>query len=108
MKYFIFFILMLFISIRSIGQTQHIPGPAAKAYFQEAQKKYVKFVGNKDSMVIVLRLLDKALKEDNLFYNAWASKIAFQCQLDEYVPAYQTVKKMAAPSSIRPATMPMA
>ena len=103
MKHFILLPISLLVVFLCQGQVvQHQPSPAAKAYFQQAQTKYVKYLGKKDSMAIVFNLLDKAIKADNLYYDAWASKIAFQCQLDEFAPAYTTTQKMVAlfPSDI--------
>lgn len=92
MKHIVFYILFLSVTLGVKGQVK--PGSKANAYYVEAMNRYTRCVGDKDSMIMVFNLLDKAIKENDHFFQAYSEIVAIHCQLEQYNPACKTMVKM--------------
>ncbi len=79
----------------SFGQSgKHRPDPVAKIYLDSATAKYNRSGGELVLLKEVGDLVDKALKKDTLFMDAWVNKITLQNQLGQSDAALKTTRKM--------------
>jgi tetratricopeptide (TPR) repeat protein len=79
----------------SFGQaSKHRPDPVAKSYLDSATAKYNRSGGDIVLLKEVGDLVDKAIKKDSLFMDAWVNKITLQNQLGQKDAALKTTRKM--------------
>ncbi len=87
----VFFItLFVFSSILCHGQHQHEVPNEAKTLYKIAHDDYAPTASTSDRMSEVIKLLDKAIAIDSQYYEAWAAKLGYQCQLHWFELAIAT------------------
>jgi tetratricopeptide (TPR) repeat protein len=95
MKYFGLLLIYLSAFYYSDARAQtHIPKPKAKAMEDSAISKYQRSAGEPEKMKEVFKLLDNAVKEDNLYREGWINKMTLECQVDQFETALRTLKRM--------------
>lgn len=94
MKHLLIFLICINSCFHCEAQSPHVPNPKAKLINDKAINTYTGYSTNHDSIVSVIRQLDKALKIDSNYYNAWTNKLGFQCQIGQYENALETAKRM--------------
>ena len=90
MKSCFIFLFAMIASVQSRAQYDHVPNAVAKQLNDIAVSKYLKYNTTPDSIVAAIKLLDKAVSADSLYYSAWTSKLGYECQLKSYEAAIKT------------------
>ncbi len=91
------YILLILISIATTARGQqvlHRPNDRAIQINQEAITKYLADTNKPDNVAAAMRLLDKAIKTDSYYYNAWNNKLSLQCRQKKYNDALKTAARM--------------
>jgi tetratricopeptide (TPR) repeat protein len=72
----------------------HVPKPKAKTLEDSAISKYQRSGAEPAKMKEVFKLLDEAVKEDNLYREGWINKMTLESQMDQFEAALKTLKRM--------------
>jgi len=95
MRYYIILLAFIFSCTNSFGQaSRHKPDPAAKTFLDSATARYNRSGGDLVLLKEVGELVDKSIKKDSLFMDAWVNKITLQNQMGQKEAALKTTRRM--------------
>jgi len=87
-RFIFLFAMMAF--VQSWAQYDHTPNAVAKQLNDQAVGIYIKHNSSPDSVAVAIRLLDRAVSADSLYYSAWTNKLGYECQIKKYDAAVKT------------------